>query len=155
MNRILVFIISLSLLFTITAGCSGEGINLNEQKQIQFSLIQKGSSENWEVIDTISGDYYNLEKIYQSTHTLEIKPKNKILDEEITVSIKVNGETLKYLEKRPEGELHSRFKVQKDSNGDYKIIKEFSHFDDNETFWDEDVNLVIEHGNIWEEINLR
>jgi hypothetical protein len=133
MKNILSFIVSLSLL-TIAVGCSGEGVNLDEQKQIQFALTQKGSNENWEVTDSISGDYYNLEKIYQSTHTLEIKPKNEISDRELKISIKVNGEILEYTEKRPEGERHSSFKAQKDSDGIYKtnksclILMKMKHF---------------------------
>lgn len=154
MKNILAFIISTSLLI-MAVGCSGEGVDITEQRQIQFSLTQKGSNENWDVINNITGIFHNMERVYQSTHTLEIKPKNEIYNKEITISIKVNGKTIEYFEKRQEGDRHSNFIAIKDNNSIYKTKKELSHFDDNETLWDEDVIVIIEYGDKKEEIKLR
>ncbi|OZM58710.1 hypothetical protein CIB95_03840 [Lottiidibacillus patelloidae] len=60
MKKIIPSIISLSLILLIVSGCSGDGQNVDGQKQIQFSLSQKGSNDNWEVTDKVSGLYYNL-----------------------------------------------------------------------------------------------
>ncbi|MBO8170259.1 MAG: hypothetical protein H0Z33_00030 [Bacillaceae bacterium] len=149
-SLILVFI-----LLTLATGCTEEGQNLEGQKLVQFSLTQKGSHENWDVIDHISGTYYNLEKLYQSMHSLVITPKIEISNPEINVSIKINDEVLGYTAKQPEGEWHTVFKAKRTADGVFNVDQELSHQDDNDRFWDEDVTVIIEYGDQKDEIRLQ
>ncbi|WP_100011743.1 hypothetical protein [Lentibacillus sediminis] len=139
-------IISLSVVLIFVAGCSGEGKNVNDQKQIEFSFSQQASTENWEVKDSVSGTYFNIENLIKSNHKLEITSKNDYTGENLTLFFKIGDEILSL---QKEGESQQKFfKAKRTSDGTYQLkTGGFSRFDENEKLWDEKVKVVIEYGN--------
>lgn len=138
-------IISLSVVLIFVAGCSEGGENVNGQKQIEFSFTQQASNENWEVKDSVSGAYFNIENLVKSNHKLEITSKNGYTGENLTLSFRIGGETLSL---QKEGESEQKFfKVKRTNDGTYQLrTGGFSRFDENEKLWDEKIKVVIKYG---------
>ncbi|WP_156289516.1 hypothetical protein [Oceanobacillus salinisoli] len=154
MKKIITFIVSLSVMLLMISGCTEEGKSIDGQKQIQFSLSQKGSNENWEVTDKITGEYYNLEKLVQSTHEIKIVPKGEVDYKSLTLSLKIGDEIIGFYEENKEGET-LEFNVELTEEGYYQVTQgSFVHFNENNTFWGEDITIVIEYGDKKEEIKL-
>ncbi|MGP4108198.1 hypothetical protein [Virgibacillus sp. L01] len=155
MKKIITLIISLSLTTFLVSGCSSEGQNLDGQKQIQFSLSQKGSNGNWEVTDKITGLYYNLEKLVNSRHELTIVPKNDVDYKSLTITLKIGDEVVGYYEEDNGEREENEFNAQLNQNGNYKVTQgTFINNNEGDTFWEEDVTIVIEYDNQKEEIKL-
>jgi len=153
MKKIITFIVSLTLITLIFSGCSDEGQSLEGQKLIQFSLTQKGSNENWEVTDNIAGEYYNIEKIVYSTHELKIIPKKDVDYKSLTITLKIGDEVVGYYEK--ESNEKNKFNAQLNQKGNYQITQgNFIHTNGSDTFWEENITIVIEYGDKKEEIKL-
>ena len=142
----LTFTVSLFCIMAFIAGCS-EGVNVNGQKQIEFSFTQTGENENWNITDKVNGTYFNIEKIIKGNHDLTILPKNTVNYEEITVSIKIGEKLL--------GDDESGFIVQQGKDGSFTIKQSgFMRFDKNDKLWDEAITLVIKLGNEKDTIKL-
>jgi hypothetical protein len=60
------FVFVSTLLLIFISGCqSDEGKSVDGQKQISFTLTLAGENENWKVTDEISGEYFNIEQLYE------------------------------------------------------------------------------------------
>jgi hypothetical protein len=125
-------------------GCTGEGQSLDGQKQIQFSLTQKGSNENWEVTDNVSGDYYNIEKSVHTTHDLKIIPKKDVDYKTLAITLRIGKEIVEIYEGG--NKAAAEFYAHLNEEGYYGVVKEnFIHQNENDTFWGEDIWVIIEH----------
>lgn len=154
MKKIIAFIVALSLISLIVSGCSDEGQSLDGQKQIQFSFAQKGSNENWEITDNISGDYYNLERSVHSSHEIKIVPKKAVAYNSLTVSLKIGDEVVGFYEEDNERETN-KFNAQLNQEGIYEVKQgTFIHSNEGDTFLGEDITIVIEYDSKKEQIKL-
>ena len=155
MKKIIIYIVLLTLITLIISGCSDEGQSLDGQKQIQFSFTQKGSNENWEVTDNIAGEYYNIEKIVHSTHELKIIPKKDVDYKSLTITLNIGDEVVGFYEEESSEGAKNKFNAQLNQKGNYQITQGiFSHTNESDTFWGENVTIVIEYGDKKEEIKL-
>ncbi|MFC2946785.1 hypothetical protein [Virgibacillus sediminis] len=155
MKKIVTYIVSLSIITLIVGGCSVEGQSVDGQKQIQFSLSQKGSNENWEVTDNISGKYYNLEKSVHSTHELTIVPKKDVDYKSLTIALKIGDEVVGFYEEESGEREKNEFHAQLNQKNNYQVTQgTFIHTNESDTFWGEDITIVIEYDDKKEEIQL-
>ncbi|MFZ3579886.1 hypothetical protein [Virgibacillus sp. DJP39] len=146
-----VFIASIFCVLVILSGCS-EGANVNGQKQIDFSFTATGDSENWNVTDDVTGTYYNIEQLISESHDITIQPKTTIASNQIDVSIKIGEELIGIHDDEAE---QTKFVAEIETDGSYTIKQSgFTRTDDNDKFWDEDIKIIIKHGNIKEEVKL-
>lgn len=145
---------SLAFALLSASGCS-EGINVKDQKQIDFSFEQEGSSDQWDVEDHISGTYYTIEKLIQSKHLVKLMPKENLELEKanVTVSFKVDGATIGLLK---EGQKEQKvFKTRKTTDDSYLVdVSGFNRFDNNKQFGDEKLALVVHYGEKQDTIEL-
>lgn len=136
-------IVTFILVASFVVGCANDPENANGQKEVSFSLSEKGSTSNWQVTDDISGTYFNIENIVDSTHNVTITPVNDFSGDEVDVSFKIGDEIVSTSNDK-EQEV---FTARKTDSGDYEIVQEGLHyFDDNETLMDEEVSLIITYG---------
>ena len=149
MRKLLIVLSFAALAAIFVTNYETQGVNVNGQKLIQFSFVQEGESESWKVKDGISGEYANIEHIYNSAHSIELIPKNEnITAEEVKVSVKVDDEVLE------NDEGVTSFEAVKSSNGSFTLKEQLGRFDQNKKFWDEDITLILEYGDKKEEIKL-
>ncbi|MBB6452551.1 hypothetical protein HNQ94_000996 [Salirhabdus euzebyi] len=156
MKQILTIFMSLFFISFIISGCSEEFQSVEGQKEIAYQFTQNGSNENWEIIDVVSGTYWNIEKVYDTTHSLKLVPMKTIEVEEIPVSVMVDGE-LQYDTNEGSEEKITVLKATKTEEGYYVVTKNLNGFftDDDDEFWNEKITIIIGQGDEKEEIQLK